>query len=190
MPYSVRRNRFALHRREWLGVLAVPVGLAVGITASVGRRVHGAARSSLYAAAGGVVMALQSAFLAATVTLMQHRGFGVFAAWEPYALIPATAPGVMLIESAYQVGPLAASMPMIDSVEPLVAIAIGVTLFGERMRTTPLALGGAAVGLVLFVTGILLLDTSPVTHALQNRQEHQVQGERGPAVRAEDRFAR
>lgn len=201
VPYSVRKHKLRLRAREWAGLLAVPVGLAIGIVAAhprggkvlvplgswgaamagvavvallsvgIGRRVGGAVRSSLYACAGGTVMALQSAFLAATVSLMEHRGTGVFLAWQPYLLIVATAFGVLLVESAYQAGPLAASMPVIDAVEPSVAIAIGVTLFSERINLTPLDLAGTAVGLVAFFAGVVLLDTSPVVHALQGRQE-------------------
>ena len=201
VPYSVRANHLTLHGREWIGLLCVPAGLAVGIVAAhprmgnalpalsswgaaiagvtlvagvtvlAGRRATGAPRSSLFACAGATVMALQSALLDATVSLMKQRELGVFVAWQPYLLIVATAFGVLLVESAYQAGPLAASMPVIDAVEPSVAIAMGVTLFGERVNAGPPDLLGTAAGLVAFLVGIVLLDTSPVVHRLQGRQE-------------------
>lgn len=209
VPYSVRSHRLRLHTREWAGVLSVPAGLAIGIysarpqpgsalqplaswawaiavvvaaaavAVAAGRRVSGSPRSSLYALAGGAVMALQSAFLAATVALMAQRGVGMFAAWQPYMLVVATAFGVLLIESAYQAGPLAASMPVIDAVEPSFAIAIGVTLFSEHIRTGGWNLAGTALGLVLFFAGIVALDTSPVVHRLQEQQEREVPGRGG-----------
>lgn len=216
VPVSVHLHHMHMHARAWIGVVAIPLGLAVGIFSAqpkpgdyiqpllrwmiaiaavavvagvavlAGRRAHGPARASLFAFAAAAVMALQSGLLGATVALMKHSAVALFTAWQPYALIPATAVGVLLVESAYQAGPLAASMPAIDAVEPSVAIAIGVTLFGEHVRLGALPLAGTAVGLVAFFVGIVLLDTSPVVHALQGRQEA-VQSDADPGAAAEAR---
>jgi drug/metabolite transporter (DMT)-like permease len=204
VPLSVRLNRMRMHRRDWLGLLTVAAGLALGIVAadprrgqplaglgswglavggvvvisaatiSIGRSCgRGPARSSLYALAAAVVMALQSALLAATVALFEKGIVDVFTSWEGYALVPATAAGIVLIMSAYQAGPLAASMPVIDACEPSAAIVLGLALFGEHIRLGPLALAGELGGLLLFVVGIVALDTSPLVHALQEQQQRQ-----------------
>lgn len=78
--------------------------------------------------------------------------------------------GLLLIQSAFQAGPLAASMPVMDAVEPAVAIAAGVTLFGESVRTGWPAGGVALAGLLLLFAGIVLLDTSPLLKALYRRE--------------------
>lgn len=201
VPISVRINKMSLGAREWMGLLSVAGGLAVGVVSAwpqrgnplpsvmswieaivlitaaaggavlAGRRAQGPLRSSLFAFAAAAVMALQSSLLAATVALMKQSPAAMFGSWQPYMLVPVTAVGVTLVMSAYQAGPLAASMPVIDSCEPSVAIAIGITLFSEHIRTGPSNLAGTAVGLLLFFVGVVLLDTSPVVHALQRLQE-------------------
>lgn len=62
-----------------------------------------------------------------------------------------------------------------DAVLPLVSIGLGIGLFGEYVRTTALGLVGAAVGMVLLVSGIVALDTSSLIHR-QQRQERQRRG--------------
>lgn len=200
VPISVRLNQMRLALREWFGLLTVSGGLAIGIVSAwphggsslppltswgaamgliaagslvavaIGRTLEGPVRASLFAVAAGAVMALQSALLAATVALMERGPVVLFTNWQPYGLIPATGIGVLLVMSAYQSGPLAASMPVIDAMEPSIAIAIGVVLFDERVHSGPLHLAGTAIGLVMFFVGIVLLDTSPVVHALQRKQ--------------------
>lgn len=203
VPISVRLHDMSLHAREWGGVAAVIAGLALGIAAAapqkgkalppfadwmvalglvvvvagaavlVGRLVKGPVRASLYAAAGACVLAFQSALFNVVVALFRRDVVSIFTHWQGYALIPVTVVGVLLVQSAYQAGPLAASMPVMDAVLPCVAIALGVGLFGETISSGALNLAGAAAGLVLFFTGILLLDTSPVVHRLQRREDEQ-----------------
>lgn len=201
IPVSLRLRQARMGPREWTGVLSVIVGLATAIVAAdpkggdplaslprwlaataivaviaglavlAGKRTALASRASLYALGGATVLALQSGFLNATVKLMEEGPVQLFTAWQPYSLIPATAFGVLLVESAYQAGPLAASMPVIDAAEPAVAIAIGLALFGERVETAPLRLAGTAFGLALLLAGILLLDTSALVRRLEERAE-------------------
>ncbi len=211
-PVSVRLRKARLRAREWLGVVSVPAGLAISILLAyprpgnplpalsswgvaiaivgggagaavlVGQRLRGPARASAFALAAAAVMALQSALLGATVAVMKHGIVATFTAWQAYSLLPVTAVGVLLVESAYQAGPLVASMPVMDAAEPSVAIAIGVTLFGERVRALPWHLAGAALGLALFFSGIVLLDTSPVVCRLQRKQDHVTEDDRPGTV--------
>ena len=206
-PISVRLHQTRMHAREWTGVICVPAGLALGIvmaapqrgnplpaltswgiaigvvalgagaTVLAGRHLGGPVRASAYAFAGAAVMALQSALLDATVALISRGAVPLFTSWQPYSLIPVTGLGVLLVESAYQAGPLVASMPVMDAAEPSIAIALGVALFDEHVDTSPGHLAGTAAGLALFLTGIILLDTSPVMHRLQRQQETVVNAE-------------
>jgi predicted Kef-type K+ transport protein len=77
------------------------------------------------------------------------------------------------MQSAYQAGPLAASMPVVDAAEPSVAIVIGIALFGEHVATGVWNLVGAGLGLGAFFVGIVLLDTSPLVARIQRREKKQ-----------------
>lgn len=170
-----RRGQPLAHLFHW-GLALAGVAAVAGVAVAIGRASgEGAARSSLYALAAAVTMALQSALLNATVSLL-GQGLGtLFTSWQGYALVPVTAVGVLLVMSAYQAGPLAASMPVIDACEPVTAILLGLLLFDEHIRTGALALAGTTGGLILFVAGIIALDTSPLVHALQRQQQHHCQ---------------
>lgn len=203
VPVSVRIRGLRLRPRDWGAVAAVVVGLAVGIVAAdpqqgqpiqpitswapalvavavvvglcllVARVVEGPPMASAYAVAGACTMGLQSALYAATIALIKKEQLALFATWEPYALIIASLIGAFLIQNAFQSGPLAASTPVIDATLPLVAIGLGVGLFGEHIRTSLLGLAGATVGLLLVLGGIVGLDTSPVVRREQRLQEQE-----------------
>jgi drug/metabolite transporter (DMT)-like permease len=207
VPVSVRIRGLRLRPRDWGAVGAVAVGLAVGIVAAdpqqgrpiqpisswwpalaavavlvgvcllVTRFVDGPPMASAFAVAGACTMGLQSALYAATIALIKKEQLALFATWEPYALIIASLIGAFLIQNAFQSGPLAASTPVIDAILPLVAIGLGVGLFGEHIRTTFLGLAGASVGLVLVLAGIVALDTSPVVRREQRLQEQEQEQE-------------
>jgi len=203
IPISARRHRARLGLREWAGLLTVTGGLALGIVAAdphrghprqpfsswiwalatvvvigvaavvIGKAIAGPARASLFALSGATVMALQSALFAATIAELREDIGHTFVTWQPYALIAASFIGLFLVQNAYQAGPLAASMPVMDAVLPMVSIGLGVGLFGEHVRTTAFGLAGAAAGIVLLVVGIVALDTSPVVRRQQCQERQQ-----------------
>ncbi|MGA3489330.1 DMT family transporter [Micromonosporaceae bacterium DT55] len=199
IPLSARMRRLRLGRREWIGSAAVAIGLVAAIAAAdprhgtttiptddwlmalgaatvislgalaVSRRTAGSVRASFIALAAGIIMGTQSALLDATVTKMEQGAAAVFTAWQTYLLVFASIAGLLLIQSAYQAGPLSASAPVIDATEPAVAVTIGVVLFGETIRTGVLAGGVTIAGLLVLLAGIVLLDTSPLMAAVHQR---------------------
>jgi drug/metabolite transporter (DMT)-like permease len=205
VPVSVRLRNLRLRRRDWGAVGSVVAGLAIGIVAAdphpgnriqpittwapalggvvvlvggavvVAKRLEGPPKASAFALGGACAMGFQSALYAATLAYLRKDLWGVFLHWETYLLIVASLVGMFLIQNAFQSGPLAASTPLIDSVLPLVAIALGVGIFGESIRTTWWGLGGAALGLALLVLGIVALDTSPVVRKEQRLEQEEQQ---------------
>ena len=205
VPVSVRLRDLRLRGRDWVAVGSVVAGLAIGIVAAdpkagnpiepivtwapalggvfllvaasvvTAKRVDGPAKASAFALAGACTMGLQSALYAATLAYLRKDLWGVFLHWETYALVVASLIGMFLIQNAFQSGPLAASTPLTDSVLPLVAIALGVGLFGESIRTSWWGLCGATVGLALLMVGIIALDTSPVVRKEQRLEQEEQQ---------------
>lgn len=162
----------------WL-VLLVAAAALTALALTVGKKLSGAARASLFALAGATVMGTQSALFATTVARLPEGLAALFTSWQTYLLVVASFGGLMLIQSAYQAGPLAASMPVIDTVEPVVAITIGLALFQETLAPGLLPRIVAAVAMAVVIAGIVLLDTSPVTqrlHTQEKRTEEQTTG--------------
>jgi multidrug transporter EmrE-like cation transporter len=57
------------------------------------------------------------------------------AAWQSYGFALCGITAVFLLENALQAGPIAASQPALTLGDALVSLALGVTLYGEQIRT-------------------------------------------------------
>jgi drug/metabolite transporter (DMT)-like permease len=140
---------------------AVVTGLAY-LPGRQGRRPSSARKASLL----GIAAATGFGFVAAVVkelsTHLSQGPSGVFLNWSPYVLIISGAAAMFLASNAFQSGSLAASQPGLTIVDPLVASALGVVLFGERLNVHPLALTGEALALVLIVASVVTLSRSPL----------------------------
>ncbi|MFE7764880.1 DMT family transporter [Streptomyces sp. NPDC057438] len=141
-------------------LVAVVSGGAVAALTVAGRAAHRhpAVRSILLAVASGVAFGMSSVF---TKTVAVDWTDGVALADLPtLAVIGAFATaGLLLSQAAYRGGGLAAPLATLTVVNPVVAAAVGITMFGETFRYgttgTLLALGCgvvAAGGLILLTT--------------------------------------
>ncbi|MHB8670953.1 MAG: DMT family transporter, partial [Acidimicrobiales bacterium] len=88
------------------------------------RAQQGARRAAMLAAAAGVLYGLTAALTKATSHLLSGGLLHAAGRWEPWALIACGVLGMILAQSAFQAGPLAASLPMLTIVDPLVSVAI------------------------------------------------------------------
>jgi glucose uptake protein GlcU len=111
----------------------------------------------LLGAAAGVVFGLIAGTLKAT-TLAASRGLpALVTSWPAYVLVALGASGFLLNQRAYHAAPLSRSLPVSNTLNPLVALLFGVVGFGERPPSAPGRLAAEAVGLVLVLTGVFLL---------------------------------
>jgi drug/metabolite transporter (DMT)-like permease len=148
----------------WLAVSGA-VGAAVVIAALVARRRTAAARAVPLAGAAGIANALSAAFAkslahGAGPALRAGPGHAVAylaGSWQAYALVACLAVVLVLVQSAFQAGPITWSLPAITAFNPLAAGLIGVTVLGEHVRTTPGALAGESAGLLLALGGVVVL---------------------------------
>jgi hypothetical protein len=85
---------------------------------------------------------------------------------------------MFLASNAFQAGSLAASQPGLTIVDPLVASALGVVLFGERLNHAPAAFIGEILAVALLVISVVVLSRSPLVHEDE-------QNERTPVLPAE-----
>ena len=145
----------------WVLVLAITCSAVVALVARAPRR-PGRARATDLGGACGVLFGLDAALAKATGHLLD-KGLGrVATSWEPYALAVLGAAGFLLSQSAFQAGPLAASLPLITAAEPVTAALIGVLAFHERLVSGGFAVAAQAGSVATIAAGIWVLARSPV----------------------------
>jgi hypothetical protein len=146
-----------------------PVFLAAGalsaVTALAGLRVTGKARVIWLAVAAGSVFGVLSALTKATVDVVAMRGVGALGTWEPWALLLCGIAGALLGQSAYSSGALSLSLPVLDTLSPIVAVVIAATVFDEKLASSAWQLGVQLAGGALAVTGIAVLSRSSIVAA-------------------------
>ena len=114
---------------------------------------------------GGSVFGVLSALTKATVDVVAMRGVGALATWEPWALLLCGIAGALLGQSAYSSGALSLSLPVLDTLSPIVAVVIAATVFDEKLASSAWQLGVQLAGGALAVTGIAVLSRSSIVAA-------------------------
>jgi drug/metabolite transporter (DMT)-like permease len=149
--------------QDWALAFAA-VALVTGAAVTAAQLTRGPARASLLALAGGAVFGLTSALTLSVTRLLANQNLGqLIGNWQPWALAALGAVGLLLSASTFRAGALSASLPVIDSAEPISAVLIGTVVFGERLAASPADLALQLAGAVGAVGGILLLGRSPLT---------------------------
>lgn len=136
-------------------------------------RRHRVARASGYGLAAGVLFGLTAGLVKLTAAdvarasgLVGHLT-ALVTAWPAWAVVLVGLSGVALNQRAYRAAPLSASMPLLNTVDVLVAIAFGVLVFGEVPALQPLALVGQGAALVLMTIGLTRLGRQHALEALE-----------------------
>jgi len=141
-------------------VLAVVAGGSVAALMVAGRAAHRqpAVRSVLLAVAAGIAFSMSSVFTK-TVAVDWSRQVSLSDLSSLGAIGVFATAGMLLSQASYRGGGLAAPLSTLTVVNPVVAAAVGITMFGETFRYattgTTLALGCAVVaagGLILLTT--------------------------------------
>jgi hypothetical protein len=143
----------------------VAAGALSAVTALAGLRVTGKARVIWLALAAGSVYGVLAALTKATVDVVAVRGAGVLLTWEPWALLLCGIIGALLGQSAYSSGALSLSLPVLDTLAPIVAVVIAATVFDEKLASSAWQLGVQLAGGALAVAGIAMLSRSSIVAA-------------------------
>jgi drug/metabolite transporter (DMT)-like permease len=148
-------------RTGWI-VTAVAAGVLVAVLVVLAEFGPAKWKAPALGAATGVVFGLTAALAKASGHLLDGGLVHALESWQPYALVALAAFGVVASQSAFQAGPLQASLPVLTIVEPLVAAVIGVAAFHEHIAMHgPRAVAEAASVLVL-AAGVVSLARSPL----------------------------
>ncbi|MBH1934502.1 DMT family transporter [Streptomyces sp. AV19] len=120
-------------------------------------RPRGRSRAALFSSASAIGYALTATLMTAATDVFAREGASAFlAAWQFYGFVATGAIALFLLANAMESGPLIASQPALTLGEALVSLALGMLVYGERVRTG-WWLFPEAVGAVLVTWGVLVL---------------------------------
>jgi drug/metabolite transporter (DMT)-like permease len=129
----------------------------------VGSRGGSRRRAAVLLGAGsGTAFGYVAALTERTGHLLDGGIVHTLATWEPYGLLVGGVGALLLTQSAFHAGALRLSLPILTVAQPLVAVIIGVGLFGEHIATAGPAPGWESLGLVMVISGVFALTRSPV----------------------------
>jgi drug/metabolite transporter (DMT)-like permease len=179
--------RYRLGWREWAGSIAIVVGLGGFFLAAepsggalipdnrqwivastillvaiagfivVGMRGPRWWRAAAFGTATAITAAYSAALTKVTTTYITHGWGHVFTHAQPYLLAVTGLGTVFLLQNALHAGPITASRTTLVTVNPLVSIIIGITMFGDRLRGGALWTVLECVALTVLITGVVVL---------------------------------
>ena len=153
------RGRPATSGLAWT-VLGLATLVPVAVMVVAARGPQGVRRAALLAGAAGVLYGLTAALTKSSAHLLECGVFHALANWQPYALVAMGAVGMLVSQSAFQAGPLSASLPILTVVDPVVSILIGALAFAEGIETAPGAIVLEVLGLAVMAVGVFTLGRS------------------------------
>jgi uncharacterized membrane protein len=141
----------------------VLTALTLALLALASRRRSAAGIST--GAAAGIVTGAGSVLLAVCAARVDNPA-RLMLSIAPYATVVVGLLGLLLSQAAFQTGSLGAPLAALSVVEPVVAVVLAVVVLHERLPTSVLSVSVGLVGVVLAVTGVLVLARSQEEHAL------------------------
>ncbi|HEV8063657.1 MAG TPA: DMT family transporter [Acidimicrobiales bacterium] len=148
----------------WIVLSAV---IAVGCLTMALLARRGSARQAalLYAAGSGTAFGYVAAVTERTGHSLDHGAIHVLTTWAPYVLVLAAVVALVLTQQAFNAGLLRLSLPTLTVAQPIVALAIGIGFFGEKVRSQAPAVVAEVAGFVVMTIGVYALTKSPVLTA-------------------------
>jgi drug/metabolite transporter (DMT)-like permease len=149
----------------WTAGIAVAAAVAVAVAASRaggsgGQRGAEPSRAACLGVATGIAWGFVAAIIKELSAQLPGGPRQVFTTWPVYLLMACGAAAMLLTAHAMTAGPLAASQPGFTILDPLTAALLGVTLYGEHVRTSPAALAAQALALCALAAGAATLTGS------------------------------
>jgi drug/metabolite transporter (DMT)-like permease len=154
----------------WLTMVGViAAGIVMALTAGRASEAH---RATLYALAAAFAEAVMAVFAKAFGEGLGRGAWRSVMSWECGAVVVCGIITMLLVQSAYQVGQPTATLPVLTVAEPIVAIGIGIGLFGEHVHLAGWRAPVVAFAGVLMIRGLMAIatrseDSAPAAFAAQ-----------------------
>ncbi|MGI8759831.1 MAG: DMT family transporter [Jatrophihabitantaceae bacterium] len=137
------------------------VGAVVAVIVAVGKGRGLVTESVLFATAAGVLYGLQDVGTrAALLTVERHGLIGLLSAPWAYLVFGSAVLGLLLSQSAFRAARLDYSLPPTAAAEPIVGIALGVTVLGDIVSVSDTGLAVEFACLAAMVAGVVLIGRS------------------------------
>jgi drug/metabolite transporter (DMT)-like permease len=142
--------------------------LAIGLCVQLARRRSAGQAAALLGAGAGIAFAGVAALVKGATNVLGHGVGALLSGWQLYSLVVVGAIGIVLSQLAYRAGPLSASVPAMNGINPLASVLIGVAVFDEHFRTGAIDTTAETIALAVMTLATVLLsrlpraDTSPV----------------------------
>lgn len=151
---------------EWLEVgLSCAAAAAVAVLlATRGSRWR---RAAMFGAASAIGFAFTASLTKVVSTYAAHDWASIPRHWESYALAGCGVLSLFLAQNAFHAGPIAASQSTLVMVDPLASILIGVSLFGDQLRTNGAWGPLEALSLLVLFCGAFILCRSPLVRGVK-----------------------
>ncbi len=142
--------------QAWL-LCTLSVVTIVGVSAVAGLRSRGTTRAALLGVAAGTSDAYMATLAKAFSHSIDHGWVSVFRTWTPYAVVGAGIAALLFISTAYQAGRPTVALPIITVLDPVVAVVIGITFYGEHVRFGGVRSPAIAVAALGMAAGLVML---------------------------------
>ncbi len=154
----------------WIILVSVTTPIVITLAIIIRKLKSPKIRAILAAIGAATAFALNAAFTKLSLNLFTKYGIeAMFTSWPLYALIISGVISLYLMLNAYGSGPLAISQPIMEIIEPSVAVIIGVFIFGDSYNSSTSTLVAGLVCVVLLVSGIISLGSSPRIHEAEEQ---------------------
>ncbi len=154
----------------WIILAAIVTPLVVVLAIIIRRLKSANLRALLAGIAAATSFAMNAALVKLSFNLFAAHGLArLLADWPVYAFIISGIISLYLMVNAYGSGPLAISQPVMEVIEPAIAVTIGVMIFGDSYDSSLSAMAAGLGFALILITGIILLGSSP---RIQQAGEH------------------
>jgi len=120
--------------RAWIIPIAVLVPVVALCVWRGGRMANGTGRSLVLALAAGLLLGYSAPFTKTGMDAFGQSFLTGLSSWEFWAMAVTATLGTLWQQSSYQAGDVQTSLPAVTVLKPVVAMALGLTIYQEHLR--------------------------------------------------------
>lgn len=142
---------------SWIPVIVVCAPIVIGCIATARPLAHGTRRSLLIAIAAGLLLGLSAPLTKGAIAGFDGGFVAGVTSWELWGMALTASLGTFWQQSSYQAGDVQTSLPAVTVLKPVVAMALGLTVYQEHLAVggpSVLVLAVALVGMVAATVGL------------------------------------